>query len=197
MSMHDRLRKARIAAGYGDATSAARAFGWNENTYRSNENGARPFGREATIRYSRAFKVSLEWLATGRGPMKAARRGVEVIGYVGAGAAVFPLESGAIEEIEPPFDVPDGAFSMRVRGDSMYPAYRDGGYVVARPVADPADALYARVIVTLPDGSRYVKEMLPGSAPGLFTLISFAPNFPPMMDVTPIAVARVLGYVEP
>lgn len=197
MSMHDRLKKARIAAGYTEATAAARAFGWNENTYRSNENGARPFGREATIRYSRAFKVNLEWLATGRGQMKGPRRGLQVIGYVGAGAAVFPIDSGAIDEIEPPFDVPDGAFSMRVRGDSMYPAYRDGGYVVARPVENPADALYARVIATLSDGSRYVKELLPGSSPNVFTLVSFAPGHAPMTDVTLVEVARVLGYVEP
>jgi len=197
MSLHDRLKKAREAAGYTEATKAAEAFGWNANTYRSNENGMRTFSREAAIRYSRAFRVSLEWLLTGRGPMKATRRGTQVIGTVGAGAAVFPLDTGGFDEVTAPFDVPDDAVAFQVRGNSMYPAYREHAYVIARPLTDVSDALYARAVVTLEDGSRYLKEVLPGSSPGLFTLVSFAPGVAPIADVRITAAARVIGSVEP
>ncbi len=71
MDMHDRLRSARIHAGYGKASDASRAFGWNRNTYASNENGNRAFGREAAEKYAKAYKVSLEWLLTGKGEMTA------------------------------------------------------------------------------------------------------------------------------
>lgn len=197
MSIHDRLKRARTEAGYSGPTEAAEAFGWNVNTYRSNENSHRPFGREAAIRYARAFRVSVDWLLTGRGAMRAAQRGVEVQGFVGAGAAVSPLDTGSFDEVVPPFSVPDDAIAFRVRGDSMYPAYRDGGHVIVRPVADPKDALFARAVVTLEDGSRYVKELLPGSRPGLFTLVSFLPGVAPISDVKLTHAAKVLGAMEP
>jgi transcriptional regulator with XRE-family HTH domain len=65
-----RLKRAREAAGYATATEAARRQGWNENTYRSTENGTRPPGRGAAVEYARAFNVNLDWLLTGRGSMK-------------------------------------------------------------------------------------------------------------------------------
>lgn len=197
MSLHDRLKKARTAAGYEDATKAAEAFGWNANTYRSNENGMRTFSREAAIRYSRAFRVSVDWLLTGRGPMKATRRGTPVIGFTGAGAAVFPLDSGGFDEVVAPFEVDENAVAFLVKGDSMYPVYRENTYVIARPLDDMKDALYTRAVVTLESGQRYLKEVLPGSADGLFTLVSFAPGVAPIADVRLTAAARVVGSVEP
>lgn len=69
----DRLQEARKEAGYKTATDAARAFGWNENTYRSNENGQRPPSRQAAVKYARAYRVSVDWLLTGRGAKKPRR----------------------------------------------------------------------------------------------------------------------------
>lgn len=68
-----RLRWAREEAGYTSIRSAAIAFGFNENTYKSHEQGIR--GGEglktaAIERYARAFKVSKAWLATGTGDPK-------------------------------------------------------------------------------------------------------------------------------
>src|SRR5262245_45449447 len=65
-----RLKRAREAAGYKTATAAARKQGWNENTYRSTENGTRPPGRGAAVEYARAYNVALDWLLTGRGSMR-------------------------------------------------------------------------------------------------------------------------------
>lgn len=60
--MSERLRQARIEAGYGSAQDAVDAFGWNAPAYRHHENGTRRFGPDAARRYGRAFKVRPGWL---------------------------------------------------------------------------------------------------------------------------------------
>lgn len=63
----ERLGWARAQAGFKNATDAARHFGWNENTYRSHENGAREPKRSIAKQYAKAFKVSFNWLFLGHG----------------------------------------------------------------------------------------------------------------------------------
>lgn len=66
---HDRLRRARLEAGYRSGTDAAKAMGAVEATYLGHENGSRGLGRAAT-RYASFYGVSVEWLLTGRGTPK-------------------------------------------------------------------------------------------------------------------------------
>lgn len=64
---HERLQRARALAGYETATAAAEVLHPTAtSTYLAHENGSRGFKAEAE-RYARFFKVSFEWLATGRG----------------------------------------------------------------------------------------------------------------------------------
>jgi SOS-response transcriptional repressor LexA len=69
---NQRLRSIRERSGYETANDAARAFGWNENTYASHENGNRGIPPDAAIRYAKAFRFSLDWLYTGANTMKTA-----------------------------------------------------------------------------------------------------------------------------
>lgn len=62
---NDRLKEMREKRGFESATEAARAYGWNENTYRSHENGTRGIGPDDAIRYSMAYGFSLDWLYKG------------------------------------------------------------------------------------------------------------------------------------
>ena len=66
-TIHERLIAARTEAGYETASDAARAYGWNENTYRSHENGERGIKSIVAEKYSRAFNVSLAYILTGEG----------------------------------------------------------------------------------------------------------------------------------
>lgn len=50
------------------------------------------------------------------------------------------------------------AYALRVRGDSMSPAIRDGWFVVVEPNSSPSVGEY--VLVKLKDGQRMVKELL-------------------------------------
>ncbi|MEM6900323.1 MAG: helix-turn-helix transcriptional regulator [Pseudomonadota bacterium] len=74
----DRLKNAREAAGYSSARSACDAFGWKYPTYVGHENGARGFKGEAE-NYARVFRVSLEWLLTGKGSMRPASETAEIV----------------------------------------------------------------------------------------------------------------------
>jgi transcriptional regulator with XRE-family HTH domain len=67
-SPNERLRRARIKAGYATAAEAARAFGWNDVTYTSHENGARGITTRTAPRYAKAFHVATSWLLEGTGP---------------------------------------------------------------------------------------------------------------------------------
>lgn len=69
-TISERLSWARAQAGFKSATDAARHYGWNENTYRSHENGAREPKREVAQQYAKAFKVSFDWLFLGTGQAK-------------------------------------------------------------------------------------------------------------------------------
>lgn len=65
----ERLKWARERAGLDNATAAAHKFGWNENTYRSHENGTRGFKKKTADKYARAFKVPVAWLLVGEGAL--------------------------------------------------------------------------------------------------------------------------------
>lgn len=67
---HARLRAARARCGFASATAAAAAFGWNHNTYASNENGHAPFSYRRARTYAVAFAVDLAWLLDGLGAMQ-------------------------------------------------------------------------------------------------------------------------------
>lgn len=65
--MGDRLREARIAAGFKSARSAALQFGWGPSTYGAHENGQNGFPPDAADRYAKAFKTTAAWLLIGEG----------------------------------------------------------------------------------------------------------------------------------
>ena len=89
--MHERLAWAREQAGFDTASDAANALNIPGTTYMGHENGSRGF-RSRAEQYSKRFKVSLEWLLTGRGShKKGIRATTHAVGYVGAGAEIFNL----------------------------------------------------------------------------------------------------------
>lgn len=67
MERHDRLQRARALAGYENATDAARALQIATPTYLGHENGSRGFRSDSGQRYAQFFRVSYEWLMTGKG----------------------------------------------------------------------------------------------------------------------------------
>lgn len=183
--VHERIRRARVEAHFETAADAARAFGWNVNTYTSTENGNRGVTPHKALEYSRAFGVTLDWLMTGRGPMRRKRRMIQVVGHVGAGARLYYEEAGPLDEIEAPPGADEGDRAVRVRGDSLYPRYMDGDVVVFGEATTPGLALGRDCICQLEDGVMLLKRIQPGSQPETYTLASH--------NEAPILNARVVS----
>jgi len=102
---------------------------------------------------------------------------VNVVGYVGAGAEVHPIddhEMGAgLETVETDFPVKPGTVAVIVRGDSMLPIFEDGdliGYM--EDSADPMTLAGKTCVVRLMDGRTFIKKLRRGSFDGVFTLVS-------------------------
>ncbi|HZB90758.1 MAG TPA: S24 family peptidase [Stellaceae bacterium] len=180
-----RLREARIGAGFADATTAARRFGWVIPTYLAHENGSRGFGLARAQLYAGAFRVNWQWLLTGEGSSSSNLK-IPVSGYVGAGCVVIPADEGVgpggIEEVDLPPGVYGDYAAFKVRGDSNYPAYRDNEIIfVRREGGPPREFINRECVLDTADGRRLLKTLTPGSKKGHFTLISF--NAPPIVDV--------------
>lgn len=65
--IHHRLAEARKAAGFETPGEAAESLGIPYSTYAAHENGTTGFKFDAAVKYCRKFKVSLDWLITGKG----------------------------------------------------------------------------------------------------------------------------------
>lgn len=65
MSKSDRLKNARISAGFSSGAEAARALGVSIPTYNSHESATRDFSDQYALKYARRFKVPVEWLVFG------------------------------------------------------------------------------------------------------------------------------------
>ena len=123
-----RLKMARERADLGSYRKLATRFGWNENTYKSHEQGKSSFDQVDARKYAKAFGVSLQWLFMGVGAPDDADDhpthfiDVPLVSWVSAGAltdqdgvadlADFPVVTAV--------DLPEGDWiALRVDGNSM------------------------------------------------------------------------------
>lgn len=196
---HDRLRKARIAAGLKSAAAAAKRFGWTASTYSSHENGqTTPMPYKAAAAYAAAFKVSTGWLLTGDGEPAAQNR-VEIVGKIGAGGAIDTsseqIGPDGLYDIEVPFALPDGVVAYEIDGDSMWPRYDSGDVIICYKYSqNPDELLGFEAAVTTADGSRLLKRIL--RHPGKKTFDLESHNAPPMRDVKVTSVSSIHSVVR-
>lgn len=99
---------------------------------------------------------------------------VPLVGFVGAGEQVFGFDDRETGRIEAPPGAAN-AVVVTVRGSSMWPAYREGDLLFYQPTPsfDPAKCLGRDCVVQVIDGPTYVKRVLAGATPGVFTLASY------------------------
>lgn len=181
---NERLRKARETADFKTATDAAKRFHWKEPTYLGHENGSRGFPTKKAKLYAKAFKISLEWLVSGVGLMRAGAT-VQLVGYVGAGGLVMPVDDhtkgSGMAEVEAPPDMGPDTVALQVKGGSQWPAFDDGDLIYYdKHHASPEEALGRLSIVMLTTGELMFKMVTRGSMRGRFTLVSV--NAPPLDD---------------
>lgn len=197
----DRLRQARLKAGFATVADAARATklhrqNWADHEARRRqirEHNAKAYAK-ALNRVAPALKLSWAWLLTGQDAAEKSK--VPLQGYVGGGAQVHTFGAESIDFIEAPPGADELDVAFVLRGASM-PPFRDGGMILACPVSDVAEVLFRLAVVDLEDGTRWFKQVVPSSVPGRYTLISLNPGAEPMRDVVITAAARFHVYVEP
>lgn len=100
------------------------------------------------------------------------------IGYVGAGAEIVPFDDYALgaglDEVSIPHGAPEDAAVVIVRGDSMYPRYFNGEYLLyTRDLSGPEDLVGQECVVRLTDGRMFVKVLRRGQRQNRFNLESW------------------------
>ncbi len=185
----DRLRQARRARGFGTAAAAADAFGWNRNTYGSNENGNAPFSYRRAKEYAAAFGVDADWLYDTNTPLRrlparphqasssTPERMAPIIGRVGAepeGMVLFATGQSAGDLVPIPPGGSDKAVALQVVGHSMRGLVDDGGLIYFEDQRTPPtpDMLGHVVVVETDTDEVLVKRLLRGSTPGRYDLES-------------------------
>lgn len=195
----DRLRSARIEAGFENAVDAARAYGWPESAYISHENNARGLRPPVAERYAKALKVPVEWILYEKGPKKretSVAHMVPLVGYVGAGAEThFFGGNGDLDEVKAPDDSSQETVAVEIRGESLGALF-DRWLVfydnVQRPVS--SDHIGRLCVVGLPDGRILIKKVQKSRGKsGLFHLLSNTEA--PILDVEIEWAAKVNSMV--
>lgn len=184
-----RLAGVRKAAGYATPTAAAEGMGVPAPTYLGHENGSRGFVR-AVSQYARFFKISADYLLTGRGSSAIVPNQAPVIMYIGAGAKLYPVDDHpqgrGLEMVEPPPGVREDCVAARIKGDSMLPL-RDGWlifWIKRQEGVIEAECIGQPCVCQVRDGPTLLKVLYKGSTDHHFTLVSWnASVAPPLVDV--------------
>lgn len=148
--VHERLKEARLSAGFETVQEACEAFGFKYPTYAGHENGQRGMRADAMARYAKAYNVSVEWLLTGKKSSLTVRGADSVLSVpiydirasAGAGALV---EDGEPTGYQPyreqelhrltKADTANLAV-IQVAGDSMWETLHDGDKVLVDRTVD-------------------------------------------------------------
>lgn len=80
----ERLRIARLRAGFETAKEAAEAMGFPVSTYLAHENGSRGYPAKKAEIYARRFKVREQWLlyGVGEGPGESGNHVAEIVNII-------------------------------------------------------------------------------------------------------------------
>lgn len=108
---------------------------------------------------------------------------VPIVGYVGAGAEVFPIDDhvkgNGFAEVECPSMLnAQKAIALEVRGESMEPLISDGFllFYEERAYGVPAEFIGAICVVKIAEGATLVKKVRQGTKVGHYHLHSLNPN---------------------
>lgn len=128
-----------------------------------------------------AFGVTTEWLRHG----DMSTLSFPVVGEVKGGVDWFPIDQGGdLGNIEIDLSHID-PIAIRVRGNSMKPAYRPGDAIVGSRIRGAViDEVIGRdCIVKTADGEGMVKKLMRGSMPGRYRLRSYDEETADLEDV--------------
>ncbi|WP_295537614.1 S24 family peptidase [uncultured Thioclava sp.] len=135
---------------------------------------------DVALKVARSFGVSIEEFCEGN--FTTTTPLIAVVGRVGAGAKVDLIDAYAkgdgLYHVPCPSGLtPHGIVAVEVEGDSMTPTYEPGSvlFYSRDAIGIPTEALGKICICEDLEGKAWVKQVKPGTEPGLFHLISINP----------------------
>jgi transcriptional regulator with XRE-family HTH domain len=127
------------------------------------------------------------------------KRMVPVVGYVGAGGEIEPIDDhgmgAGMDETDVPPNAAPGTVAVKVRGDSMIPMLYEGMIVFySLRLSNISDHLHKPIVVHFADGRKAIKTVITGSQKGVYTLTSF--NASPIPDIKIESVSPI-DWIKP
>lgn len=163
------------------------------------ERGAMPEAKHLRAIAELAGLTMEEFLGSKDIPIGDSGEPLPVVGYVGAGAAVYPIDDNAhgqgFATVERPPFVKGEAVAVEVRGDSLIPVAEDGWrlvYVGEQTIIEE-DVLNRLCVVALTDGRILVKRLIRGSDPQRYHLVST--NAPMIENAEILWAAKVRAII--
>lgn len=184
-SLADTIRAIRIAADM-NQTQFGEALGVGQSTVTRWESGSVPKGEHLKA-IANFANTTVERLLGSETLSSTPGNQIPVVGYVGAGAAVFPYDDFArgdgIAHIDRPSFVRGQVVAVEVQGDSLLPTAENGWRLIyaGNQTLDEGQVLNRLCVVKLADERMMVKRVTRGTEPGRYHLVST--NAPMIEDV--------------
>lgn len=211
VEMAQRLKQARIAAGYKTGSEFSKRNGLAETTYHHHENGRRQISNENAKVYAKLLQVSIGHLLYGDELHTVTR--VPIVGRIVKEGYVRMLEMSELDDEpseagrfqkSPRFEpktvaIPnsDTIKGLLVIGQDMFPAMRHHDTVLYEPLTPiktlTPDLHGVECVVRTADG-RLLIRMISIQADGLATLFGW--SVPPIFNVKVVAVAKIVGIMR-
>lgn len=117
---------------------------------------------------------------------------IPIAGRIGAGGSIVFEELDGEDTVMRPPGVAQDVIALLVDGSSMLPKYKDGDiiYIYRDHNGILAEDIGDDCAVRLASGETFIKQLIQGSEPGRFTLLSL--NAPPIENVEVEWASRVL-----
>lgn len=121
---------------------------------------------------------------------------VPIVGHIGAGGEIIFEDMGVDDFVLRPPGISGTLIALVVKGSSMLPKYKEGDIIYIQRTHDGVLPEYIGedCAVRLSGGETYIKQLIEGSQPRRFTLLSL--NAPPMENVE-VEWATLVRFVMP
>lgn len=190
----ERLRALRIKKGFANPIDAARAYGWNEHTYKAHENGIRGIRPDAARKYAAAYGSSAAHILGlgGNGSGAQEKRAVNQVVHV----PVIARVSAGTFRYDEPLDYEGEAvpavlraelgnasqYSVIIDGPSVNKRIPDGAFAICVPLNEyPGGAQHGQLVHVVRERAglfeNTIKELRYGAGGATLMPVSTDPRY--------------------
>lgn len=173
----ERLKQARIEAGYRSSKEFALKHDLKISTYNLHEAGTRSMGIDVIEHYCELLNLNVSWLITGIGPKsKSQIRQVPIISWDEVSSYPQDIDFSEKTWTTSDIDLSPFSFGLVVDNDAMEPRYPEGTVIIIDKMQKPKSKDYALLKIkdkktpifkqlVLVDGDLYAKSLNPDYKP--------------------------------